>query len=252
MSEIYRKVPVNTCFINYRTKNGENVATLIKHDLSVRFGEAEVFFASESIGAGRDFVREIERALNRCEVLLAVIGPDWKDFPGSNGGRAIEEPSDWTRREIATVLAAGKPVVPVLFDNAPRLRENDLPTDIRALARCQYRRFNHRNAKSDLEQIAEAVLVVAPHLERPEAPETRAGQEHTSNSMRDVSGLGVQSREFSNHGVAGVGGNVGSIVTGSSGPVNSGGGTQYNGSPVHHGTGDQNNGSRFITDGEQC
>ncbi|WP_033353337.1 toll/interleukin-1 receptor domain-containing protein [Nocardiopsis xinjiangensis] len=230
---------MHTCFVNYRTGDGEHVATLLSRELSAHFGGDEVFLASRSIGAGDDFEQGLERALARCEVLFAVIGRDWLDLPGP-GGRALEDPADWTRYEIASVLETGV-VVPVLVDGAPRIRPEQLPEDVRGLARCQYRRFYHRNAEADLEQIVEAAVVAAPHLEEAGHPEPERAGAETSNTAGDVHGVAVQAREYTNHGVSGVGGNIGPVVSGTRGPVSTGSGAQYNNSQVHNGQGNQNN-----------
>lgn len=237
------------CFINYRTGDGEHVATLIDRELGRRFGPDEAFRASRSIEAGQDYVRTLDAAVRRCDVLIAIIGPAWLDSPHrSDGvGRALDDPDDWTRREIATALSLGTPVIPVLFDDAPRLREADLPEDMRGLARCQYRRFHHRSVDSDLEEVIEAVEVVVPRLgeigERPAEEGTVSSPiAEVANTMRDVSGGTVaQAREF--QGVNEISGTTRDVVFGNSGAVNTGSGTQYNGSTVHNGTGDQYNGS---------
>lgn len=228
---------MHTCFINYRTGDGEHVATNLSRTLAARFGDDEVFLASRSIEAGNDFVQGLEQAVARCEVLFAVVGRDWLDASGPSG-RALDDPSDWVRREIASVLRTGV-VVPVLFDGAPRLKREQLPEDLQAMARCQYRRYDHRNADAALEQIVEAALVAAPRLEEklsePDEGEAGAG---TSNTMHDVSGVGIQAGSYTNHGVSGVQ-NSGPIITGTQGPVTTG--TQYNNSQVHNGSGTQNN-----------
>jgi hypothetical protein len=234
------------CFINYRTGDGEHVATLIDRELKQRFGPDEVFRASRSIDAGQDYVRALDTAVRRCEVLVAIIGPAWLDSPHRSGGdgRALEDPDDWTRREIATALSLSTPVIPVLFDGAARLRPADLPEDIRGLARCQNRRLHHRSAESDLADIIEAVEVAVPRLGNlyedgsSEADPGRPSAGGVANTVRDVSGGTVaQSGEF--HGVNGISGRTGNVVFGNSGPVNAGEGAQYNGSSVHNGTGDQ-------------
>ena len=203
-----------------------------------RFGDDEVFLASRSIEVGRDFEQGLQQALARCEVLFAVVGNDWLDRSGPSG-RALDDPNDWVRREIASVLQTGV-VVPVLIDRAPRLKREQLPEELQAMARCQYRRYDHRNADADLEQIVEAALVAAPRLEEllvePDEGDTGAG---VANGMHDVSGVGIQAGSYTNHGVSGVQSGGGAIITGTQGPVTTG--TQYNNSQVHNGSGTQNN-----------
>ncbi|MFE6306786.1 toll/interleukin-1 receptor domain-containing protein [Nocardiopsis sp. NPDC057823] len=223
------------CFINYRTGDGEHIAALLDRDLSRRFGEHEVFLASKSIEAGEDFTRALVDAVRRCDVLIAVIGPEWTRVPGPGGtAPAFSDPADWTRREIAMALDAGTPVIPVLFGDAPRLRAADLPEDIQGLARCQYRRYHHRTSQSGLDDIADAIAIAVPRLEEGAGPAQEPRPEDIGNTMRDVGGTGVQVRDI---------GDGGTLIAGNSGPV--AGRDSYSGSTVHHGSGDQILGTQY-------
>ncbi|MFC7739822.1 toll/interleukin-1 receptor domain-containing protein [Nocardiopsis composta] len=157
---------MNSVFVNYRSSDEEASATLIERELSARFGADEIFRAGKSIRPGEDFERALLRAVHRCDLLLAVIGPRWLDAPGAAGGRALDDPDDWTRREIAEAFAYGITVVPVLVGDAGRLPAGSLPEDIAPLERCQYRRLNHRNAEADIELLAETVAELVPGLAR--------------------------------------------------------------------------------------
>src|SRR3954470_5241067 len=92
-------------FINYRTDDEADIAALIKNDLSHRFGSAKIFRGSESIRPGANFERELLRAVRRSDVLLAVISPKWLDIQSTAGKRKIDDPADWTRREILEAFA---------------------------------------------------------------------------------------------------------------------------------------------------
>jgi tetratricopeptide (TPR) repeat protein len=139
-------------FINYRSKDSGSYAALLYLDLSRRFGEDMVFLDSESIPAGADFAAQLLSRVRRCRVLLAVIGPRWL-VATDGAGRPIDKPADWVRRELAEALSAGVRVIPVLTDGASMPAEGDLPTDIAALGRCQYRWLRHREATADLERL---------------------------------------------------------------------------------------------------
>ncbi|MEU3018859.1 toll/interleukin-1 receptor domain-containing protein [Nocardiopsis sp. NPDC007018] len=228
---------MTSCFMNYRTGDGEHVATHVGDELSRRFGKGEVFRASDSIPAGADFEQRLRKAVRGSEVLLAVIGPRWLEKREADGLRAIDDPADWTRWEIAAAFEAGVTVIPVLIESTPRLRAADLPDDLAPLARCQYRRLRHRNVGPDLDEIAEAVLIAAPDLEervraREEAGtgvgETGAG---TGNSMGDVRGNAVQAGEYRVDGV---------VVNGDHATTHTGSGDLNQNSTVNHIAGDHN------------
>jgi len=139
-------------FINYRGVDSRSYGALLYTELSRYLGAERVFLDSESIPAGADFVQELLARVRGCRVLLAVIGPRWLVTAGAEG-RQIDDPADWVRRELVEAFAAGVRVIPVLTDDADLPAEVDLPAQIGALGRCQYRRLRHREATTDLERL---------------------------------------------------------------------------------------------------
>ena len=150
-------------FINYRGADSPSYAALLYVELSRRFGTDLVFRDSESIPGGSDFVDRLLSRVRGCRVLLAVIGPRWLTAAGRDG-RRIDDPQDWIRRELAEAFAAGATVVPVLTDGASMPVEAELPGDIAALGRCQYRRLRHRDVTADLERICADLAAADPGL----------------------------------------------------------------------------------------
>src|SRR5205807_2337668 len=75
-------------------------------------------------------------------VILAVIGPRWLTATDPTGQRRIDNPADWIRRELTEAFTTGVRVIPVLTDQAELPREAQLPADIAALSRCQYRHLH--------------------------------------------------------------------------------------------------------------
>jgi hypothetical protein len=71
-----------------------------------------------------------------CEVLLAIIGKNWRGARSADGRYTIEQDDDFVRIEIAAALNGGKLVIPVLIGDAQIVREADLPPSLKALARC--------------------------------------------------------------------------------------------------------------------
>jgi hypothetical protein len=144
-------------FINYRTGDGEVAAALIGGELSRRFGRDRVFRASTGILPGDDFERVILQAVRRSAVLLTIVGRHWLTAVDAAGRRRIDDPADWTRREILTAFDVGAMVLPVLLGSTPRLSPVDLPEPLRPLAGRQYLRLDHRNDEADLARIGDHV-----------------------------------------------------------------------------------------------
>ena len=139
-------------FINYRGED-RSYGALLHRELTAHFGEDSVFLDAESIPVGADFVEELLGRVRSARVLLAVIGPRWLTATDAMGRRRIDDPEDWLHRELAEAFASGVRVIPVLTDEAELPREVDLPADIAALSRSQFRRLRPRVPTSDLARI---------------------------------------------------------------------------------------------------
>jgi len=179
-------------FINYRGEDSRSYGALLYVELSRRFGAELVFLDSESIPAGADFVDQLLGRVRRCRMLLAVIGPRWLTAAPARRGRRIDDPHDWIRRELAEAFAAGATVIPVLTDGADMPVEAELPADIAALGRCQYRRLRHRDATADLDRICADLAAADPGL----AAEARRRSEVPHQLPADVSAFTGRAREL--------------------------------------------------------
>ena len=161
-------------FINYRSEDSASNGAWLYTELVHYFGDEYVFLDAESIPAGADFVEELLRRVRSARILLAVIGPRWLTATDPTGRRRIDDPHDWIRRELAEAFTAGVRVIPVLADQAELPRESDLPADIAALSRSQYRHLRRREPTSDLARIVADLTTLDPILARlPTAATTR-------------------------------------------------------------------------------
>jgi hypothetical protein len=155
-------------FINYRGDDSPGYAPLLYAELCRRFGRDLVFFASESISVGQDFAEQLLARVRESTMLLALIGRNWLTSAGPNG-RRIDDPADWTRRELIEAFNTGVLVIPILTDDAVMPAEKDLPSEIAELSRCQYRRLRHREASTDIDRLAADLVAVEPRLAMAEA-----------------------------------------------------------------------------------
>ncbi|MGE5260711.1 MAG: DUF805 domain-containing protein, partial [Actinomycetota bacterium] len=97
------------------------------------YGSDQVFMDIDSIPFGLDFREHIQDTLERCDVLLAIVGRHWA-APDHKGGFRINEENDWVRIEVEAALAKKIPVIPVLIDNAELPTPTSLPEGLRGLA----------------------------------------------------------------------------------------------------------------------
>jgi hypothetical protein len=151
-------------FISCRGEDSHSYGALLYTELARQFGEDRVFLDCESIPAGADFVVELLDQVRSALVLLAVIGPRWLTATDPNGGRRLDIPADWIRRELAEAFAAGVRVIPVMTEQTEIPAASELPADIAALSRCQYRRLRHHNSTTDLARIVTDLTSLDPTL----------------------------------------------------------------------------------------
>jgi hypothetical protein len=123
--------------ISYRRADSEAMAGRIHDCLVEYYGDTSVYRDVESIPPGKDFRLHINEAIHGADVLVVVVGPNWRG-PKQGGGSRIKEATDPVRTELETAMERNIPVVPVLVDDAVMPRASDLPTNIR--------KFSYHNA----------------------------------------------------------------------------------------------------------
>jgi hypothetical protein len=127
------KIAAVKVFISYRREDSAGHTGRLYDSLRARFGDDNVFLDVSGIDSGRKFVDVIQNAIHTCDVLLAVIGPEWLTCL-ANGRRRIDDPDDLVRKEIGTAIAGGIPVIPVLVGGARPPAAATLPQPLQPLA----------------------------------------------------------------------------------------------------------------------
>jgi diadenosine tetraphosphatase ApaH/serine/threonine PP2A family protein phosphatase len=121
-------------FLSYRRTDAPGHAGRLYDRLVERFGAGNVFRDLDTLEPGADFVEMIEESVAKCDALVAVIGKDWL-ASAPDGKRRIDDPHDWVRLEIANALTRRIRVVPVLVHGGRMPVPEELPEDLRPLAR---------------------------------------------------------------------------------------------------------------------
>jgi len=122
-------------FISYRREDSAGYAGRIYDRLKAYFPDAQIFMDVDTISPGDDFVVSIEKAVSSCDVFIALIGQDWIGIEDHQGNRRLDDPNDFVRIELATALKRGIRVIPVLLQDTPMPRADELPADLMALSR---------------------------------------------------------------------------------------------------------------------
>lgn len=86
----------------------------------------------DNIPFGLDFREQVQDALLKNDIVLAIIGPKWMGGARGGSSRILNE-SDPVRIEIETALTRGIPVVPVLIGTAIMPKAADLPEGLKDL-----------------------------------------------------------------------------------------------------------------------
>ena len=121
-------------FINYRREDSAGHAGRLFDALSDHF-QGRLFMDVDTLEPGVDFVEAIEKAVGSCEVLIVVIGREWLTIQDKAGHRRLDNPGDFVRLEVESALARRIRVIPVLVQDAPMPRVEELPESMARLAR---------------------------------------------------------------------------------------------------------------------
>src|SRR4029077_10147581 len=121
-----------------------------------------VFMDVDSIPLGADFVETLEGWVEKCEILLALIGPGWADaIDPKTSRKRLQNDYDFVRVEIREALKRGIPVVPVLLDGTPMPDPEHLPDDLKRLVRRQAEFVEFRSFDADVERLIKKLGIKA-------------------------------------------------------------------------------------------
>ncbi|MGK2913001.1 MAG: toll/interleukin-1 receptor domain-containing protein, partial [Porticoccaceae bacterium] len=161
-------------FISYRRQDSQSAAGRLADHVKENMPGVPVFRDVETIEPGVDFTEAINRALQSCGVLLAVIGPHWGSIIDAAGRRRLDNSNDYTRLEISTALARPNVrVIPVLVEGAQMPEPADLPEDLQALCRRNAIELTDKRWSFDVSQLIEALhkaLDIKPPQPEPPPP----------------------------------------------------------------------------------
>ncbi len=121
----------SSVFISYRRDDTKWAIVPLRERIEAILGPATVFHDIVSIAPGVDFRPELAKGIDRADVILVLIGSSWLEELNKRQGGTEQ---DQVLVEVELALASGKPVVPLLVDEAPMPAPTELPDVIRLLA----------------------------------------------------------------------------------------------------------------------
>jgi TIR domain len=157
---------VGGAFINYRAVDDPLGAAAIHAILAREFGEDQVFRDCVSMKPGEHYPSALREALERVDVLVAVIGPQWLTLTDDCGRRLIDRDKDWVRLEIDRALQRKIHVIPVVLKDTPQdarmPRPHELPESIRPLAYRQKLDLSQRRFFADVTALTDRIVELVP------------------------------------------------------------------------------------------
>ena len=143
-------------FISYRRDDAAGYARALYDALSRPFGAERVFIDVDDIAAGQAFDEVIRQAVGESKVLLVLVGKRWR---GEREGQPprIDDSDDPVRLEVASALARGMRVIPLLLDGATMPTEQQLPAELRPLARRNALEIGNTRFAADVERLVGAL-----------------------------------------------------------------------------------------------
>ena len=156
-------------FLSYRRGDTGGYAGRLYDDLAAALGEDNVFRDLDTIGPGVDFTRAITEAIAACDLVLAVIGPQWLDAT-KEGRRRLDDPEDFVRLELGSALSTEKALVPVLVGNATLPAASALPEPLKPLVKHNAIEVSDERWDYDIGRLVAAARQIAGIPEQKQAP----------------------------------------------------------------------------------
>lgn len=171
-------------FISYRRADGQYAVGWIEERLAGldEVSAVRTAFRDSALRHGDSLTDALTTEVEQCDLLIAVIGPNWHGRR-PDGPPRILDPDDWVGREITIALANGTRIIPVLIGGAERLHAEDLLPRHQPLADLLALHFDDLSGLDELEATVRAHLgaldleratiggladeIIVPPLERP-------------------------------------------------------------------------------------
>jgi hypothetical protein len=166
-------------FISYRREDSAAHAGRVHDRLEREFGREALFMDVDTVRLGVDFVEVIREEVTKCDVLLAIVGPNWLNASDEEGNRRLDDQNDYVRIEIAAALQRSIPVIPILFDGARIPKVSQLPTDLEGLARRNALDVRNASFRSDIDRLIQALKGLFDQAGKPK--ETEVGSRTPSD-----------------------------------------------------------------------
>jgi hypothetical protein len=140
-------------FLCYRRDDTPGEAGRLYDRLIDAFGHDRVFMDIDSVPLGIDFVQHVTEQIAGCRAVIVMIGKRWLTIKDKRRRRRLDNPDDLVRAEVAAALKQKVPVIPVLVQETKMPVAEELPDDIRLLARRNGIALRHDQWRQGVERL---------------------------------------------------------------------------------------------------
>lgn len=163
--------PQRKVFVNYRRVDNPDFVERIRDWFMQRYGRDNVFMDFDNIPPFTRFADFIRERVRECDVLVAIIGPQWLNLMQE---RIQIDGEDFVRIEIQLALEEKKLIAPICIKGAPLPRREDLPPDLRPLL--DYNVAFLDSGRNFLDNVERIMNAVEHELARNENPALSTGE----------------------------------------------------------------------------
>jgi len=140
-------------FLCYRREDTSDAAGRLHDRLVNAYGDDCVFMDIDSVPLGIDFVDHVSEQISKCRAVIVMIGKQWIKVKDKRRRRRLDNEDDLVRAEIAAALQQKVPVIPVLVQDATMPVGDELPENIRLLARRNGISISASRWRTDVERL---------------------------------------------------------------------------------------------------
>jgi hypothetical protein len=163
-----------TIVISYRREDSKWIADRIFDRFESHYGKGNVFMDIDSIPFGLDFRDHIRETLDRCDVMVALVGPNW--IGRTRTGDHILNETDWVRIEVEAALKKKIPLIPLLIDGSQMPKSDELPDSLKNFVFRQAAAIERENFHAQMDKVIASIDQHLSKLERHKLVEHAASQ----------------------------------------------------------------------------
>lgn len=150
-----REYPRRNIFMSYRRADSPDFVERIRDWFVLRYGRDSVFMDFDNIPPFSRFADHIRERVRECDVLVAIIGPQWLEVLRD---RLAHPEEDYVQIEIQQALELGKWIAPICIKGASVPRANELPSHLREMMKYNVAHLNSgRHFLDNIEVILDAL-----------------------------------------------------------------------------------------------